>query len=97
MKPWKLFVVFFISYPVILYGSFLVILIIGFGFTKNVPYFLSAITRMILGPVGLVNMAMSHFIPNQVNKFVIIIIADFIVSLTFTAIVIGIKTIIKGK
>lgn len=95
MKIWKPFFIFFISYSIILFIQFIVILVIGYGFFQDVPKILNTITKIILFPVWIANLIVSVFTSKQVNSFIIMAIASIMVSLFFTALIVGIKAIVK--
>lgn len=95
MKIWKLFFVFQLSYIVLFYLTFLVGMIIGFGFFQNTPKWLSIITRIIIYPVGMVDKILTDTISKEISHFVIVIISSAIVAAFFAALVVGIKVIMK--
>jgi hypothetical protein len=99
MKIWKLFLIFFISYPLLLCIVGVILVIIGLGFFQNAPWFLTMFIKAIGFPVVMVDIVLSKLISNLISKqasqYISIIIANFILSLFFTAMVIGIKAIVK--
>lgn len=95
MKIWKIFFVFQLSYIVLFYLTFLIGMIIGYGFFKNAPKCLSKITRVIIYPFGLVDKILTDTISKEISHFIILIISSVIVAAFFTALFVGIKAAVK--
>lgn len=96
MKIWKLFLIFFISYPVLIIIIPGIVFIIGFlFFYQDAPWCLKVIPTIILYPVRIVDMILSNFFSKQVNRYVIIIISSAIVAAFFTALFVAIKAVAK--
>lgn len=100
MKIWKLFLIFFISYPILLCIFAGIMILIGFGFYyQNVPWILTMFIKAIGFPVVMVDFILTKLISNLVSKqasqYIAIIISNFIVAAFFTALVIGIKAVVK--
>ncbi len=95
MKIWKLFFIFQLFYVVLFYLMVLVAIIIGYGFIQNAPKCLLTITRVIIYPFGIVDKIITDTITKEINHFIIVIISSAIVAVFFTALVIGIKAVVK--
>ena len=97
MKIWKIFFSFQLFYVVLFYLTFLVGMIIGYGFFQNAPRCLSTITRVIIYPFGIVDKILTDTVSKEINHFIIVIISSAIIAVFFTALFVGIKAVVKNQ
>jgi hypothetical protein len=93
MKILKIFFVFQLSYIVLVYLSLLVVAMIGWGL--NAPKCISKIIRVIVYPVGMVMQIITDDISERIDHFLIVFISSVIIAALFTAMIVGLKAVVK--
>ncbi len=97
MKFYKIYLVCFVSYAVLIISIGCAVILIGFsmGFHADVPDILMTITKIVLYPIGLVDSLMPFFLSKRISFVIAIGVADSIVSLLCAAGIAGAINLIK--